>query len=91
MNQTNVLLEQLRNAAHESPRLREQLLQTRFEKDPTAQFCRIACEAGCPITVGELFALGQELSDNQCKSTNGGNPYPYDFFDDTYESFLNSL
>ena len=28
---------------------------------------------------------------NQCKSTNGGNPYPYESFEDPYETFLASL
>ena len=34
---------------------------------------------------------GQEYSDNQCKSTNGGNPRPYDSFDDTLASFLSEV
>jgi hypothetical protein len=41
--------------------------------------------------VGDLFAVGEEYSDNQCKSQNGGNHYPYKGFNDTYETFLASL
>ena len=40
---------------------------------------------------GELLAVGEEYSDNQCKSTNGGNPTPYDSFNDAYEIFLASV
>lgn len=63
----------------------------RVAPEPMEAFCRLAEEAGCPLTVGELWALGLENSDNQCKSTNGGNPSPYESFDDEYENFLASL
>lgn len=91
MNDINKELELLHFDAKKDPLLREKLLATRSADDPMDEFCKIACDAGHHITVGELFAIGQEFSDNQCKSTNGGNPYPYDSFDDTYETFLASL
>lgn len=91
MNKITIELEQLYSDARRDPLLRERLLATRSADDPMDAFCKIACEVGHPITVGDLFAVGQEYSDNQCKSTNGGNPYPYDLFDDTYETFLASL
>ncbi|WPC41244.1 hypothetical protein [Clostridium sp. JS66] len=91
MNDINKELELLHSDAKKDPLLREKLLATRSADDPMDAFCKIACDAGHAITVGELFAIGQEFSDNQCKSTNGGNPYPYDSFDDTYETFLASL
>lgn len=81
----------LYKAAKKDPLLKKRLLETRISNDPMDSFCKIACEVGHPMTVGELFSVGQEYSDNQCKSTNGGNPYPYDFFDDAYEMFLSSL
>lgn len=84
-------LELLYSDAQKDPLLKERLLATRSADDPMDAFCKIACEAGHPISIGDLFAVGQEYSDNQCKSTNGGNPYPYDAFDDTYETFLASL
>jgi hypothetical protein len=37
------------------------------------------------------MAMGQEYSDNQCKSTNGGNPSPYEWLGDEYELFLDSI
>lgn len=91
MNTINTELELLRADAKKDPVLRKRLLETRSADDPMDAFCKIACEVGHPITIGELFAVGQEYSDNQCKSTNGGNPYPYEGFDDTYETFLASL
>lgn len=91
MNNITIELELLYSDAKKDPLLKEKLLASRSEDDPMDAFCKIACDAGHPITVGELFAIGQEYSDNQCKSTNGGNPYPYDSFEDTYETFLASL
>lgn len=91
MNPTSQTLARLRSLAAADPALRSRLLATRREQDPMEAFCRLAEEAGCPLTVGELWALGLENSDNQCKSTNGGNPSPYESFDDEYENFLTSL
>ena len=51
----------------------------------------LAREAGVELYPGELLAVGEEYSDNQCKSTNGGNPTPYDSFNDAYEIFLASV
>lgn len=91
MDRIGFTLQQLLDAALHNPQLRCALLDTQNQKDPMDAFCHIAVQAGYPITVGELFAVGQEYSDNQCKSTNGGNPNPYDGLDDAYESFLASL
>ena len=84
-------LDLLSQAAKADPTLREKFLATRNAPDPMDAFCRLTEEAGYPISVGELFAAGQEYSDNQCKSTNGGNPSPYSSFEDEYEIFLSSL
>lgn len=91
MNKAMIELDRLYSKAKKDPLLKKRLLTTRSAADPMEAFCKIACEVGHPITVGELFAIGQEYSDNQCKSTNGGNPNPYDYFDDAYETFLLSL
>lgn len=84
-------LARLAEAAKDDGELREKLLETRNAKDPTDEFCKIAQKYGFEIYLGDLFAIGQEYSDNQCKSTNGGNPSPYFSFEDTYENFLCSL
>ena len=80
-------LEQLSALAKKSEKLRQRLLETQA----LDSFCRQAREAGVDLSIGELFAVGQEYSDNQCKSTNGGNPTPYDSFNDAYETFLASI
>ncbi len=71
--------------------LKSSLVETACTTDPLYNFCNIAKNAGVDISIGELFALGEEYCDNQCKSTNGGNPSPYDSFNDTYENFIQSL
>ena len=91
MNKTNIELELLYSDTRKDQLLKSRLLATREADDPMDSFCKVASDAGHPITVGELFAIGQEYSDNQCKSTNGGNPRPNDSFEDIYESFLASL
>lgn len=91
MNNAAIELELLYSDAKKDPLLKKRLIETRSAEDPMDAFCKIACDVGHPITVGELFAIGQEYSDNQCKSTNGGNPNPYDSFEDAYETFLTSL
>ncbi len=88
---TFVKLEQLSVLAKKDQTLRQALLETQTSKDPLDAFCCLAQKAGVDLSIGELFAVGQEYSDNQCKSTNGGNPTPYDSFHDAYESFLASL
>lgn len=84
-------LVRLYDEAKADPELRERLLETRGLTEPVFAFCKIAAEAGCDIAPGELMAMGQEYSDNQCKSTNGGNPSPYESLEDEYEIFLDSI
>lgn len=91
MDKTIMELELLYSDAKKDPMLKKRLLATHSADDPMDSFCKVACDVGHPITVGELFAIGQEHSDNQCKSTNGGNFNPYDSFEDAYETFLDSL
>ncbi len=84
-------LDRLTQLAKADEDLRQSLLNTRNEGEPLLSFCRLAQKAGVDLSVGELFAVGMEYSDNQCKSTNGGNPSPYEAFDDAYENFLSSI
>lgn len=79
-------LERLTELAKKDETLRKALLKTRENKEPILSFCALARESGV-----ELLAVGEEYSDNQCKSTNGGNPTPYDSFNDAYEIFLASV
>ncbi len=84
-------LDRLTALARADEKLRQALVATETCKEPLWEFCRLAQEAGVELYPGELFAIGQEYSDNQCKSTNGGNPSPYDAFDDAYENFIFSI
>ena len=84
-------LDKLNTLAKADVNLCRALLETRNAKDPMLSFCQLAQENGVELYLGELFAVGQEYSDNQCKSTNGGNPTPYTAFDDAYENFLAGL
>ena len=86
-------LERLTELAKKDETLCKALLKTRENKEPILSFCALAREAGVELYPGELLAVGEEYSDNQCKSTNGngGNPTPYDSFNDAYEIFLASV
>lgn len=84
-------LARLSALARRDRELRERLLATRTAPDPMGAFCALATEAGCPITVGELFAVGQEYTDNLLKSTNGGATYPIEEWDDAYSQFFAGL
>ena len=84
-------LERLTALAKANEPLRQKLLATQETAEPLLTFCALAQQAGIELSAGELFAIGQEYSDNQCKSTNGGNPSPYDAFDDAYENFIESI
>ena len=88
---TFLKLEKLTALAKEHEHFRQALLATKEAEEPLWDFCKLAQDAGVDLSVGELFAIGQEYSDNQCKSTNGGNPSPYTAFDDAYENFIESI
>lgn len=88
---TFLKLEQLTSLCKQNMRLKNRLIETAKTSDPLYDFCKIANETGIDISIGELFALGEEYCDNQCKSTNGGNPSPYYSFNDAYENFIQSL
>ena len=88
---TFLKLEQLTALCKTNPLLKKSLIETVKTSDPLYNFCTIAQKNGVDLSLGELFALGEEYCDNQCKSTNGGNPSPYYSFNDTYENFIESL
>lgn len=87
----NDILLALRERALHDAALRRALLATREAGDPLDAFCSLATQNGFPLTPGELISDGEEFSCNQTKSTNGGNPMPYDCFDDAYDMFLASI
>ena len=87
----NESLDKLLKMALEDPELKKRLLATRNAADPLDEFCSIACEEGCPITLGEIFTINQTLWDNLLKSTNGGATYPIEEWADAYEMFMSAL
>jgi len=91
MMNTFLKLDKLTSLCKQNKELKNLLIQTSESSDPLYNSCSVANDAGVDISIGELFALGEEYCDNQCKSTNGGNPSPYYSFDDTYENFIQSL
>ena len=84
-------LDRLTALVQQDEALRRRLLATAESEDSLWEFCALAQEAGVELYAGELFAVGEEYCDNQCKSTNGGNPSPYDSFNDAYENFIESI
>ena len=89
----NDTMRALREHALRDNTLRRKLLDTRSAADPLTAFCEIATESGYPLSVDEVISSGEEFACNQMKSTNGGNPMPYDCFgfDDAYEMFMISV
>ena len=67
------------------------LLATREAADPLEALCQTAQANGFSLTIADIISDGEEFSCNQTKSTNGGNPLPYDCFDDAYEMFMVSI
>ena len=87
----NEKLLRLSEMALSDPAIKTRFLQTRQADDPLDAFCALACALGIPLEIGELVAMGEEMSCNQMKSTNGGGVTPYDYFDDAYEQFFMAL
>ena len=87
MNET---LRALRERALRDPQFRQALLRTRESDDPLESLCAFAVAHGYTLTPGDVISDGEEFACNQMKSTNGGNPMPYDCFgfDDAYERFF---
>lgn len=89
----NEILRALRSRALEDPAFRAALLKTRNAADPLLALCEFANSHGYTLSLGDIISDGEEFCCNQMKSTNGGNPMPYDCFgfDDAYEMFFLSI
>lgn len=87
----NDILIALRERALGDEAFRLALLATRNDADPLDALCRFAQAHGFALTMADIISDGEEFSCNQTKSTNGGNPLPYDCFDDAYEMFMISI
>ena len=89
----NDMLDAMRSRARRDEAFRLGLLATRKADDPLSALCAFANENGFPLSLADVIAGGEEFACNQMKSTNGGNPMPYDCFgfDDAYEMFFISI
>ena len=87
----NDILRAMRERALLDPAFRAAILETAHQADPLSALCDLAQKNGFPLTLADIISDGEEFSCNQTKSTNGGNPMPYDCFDDAYDMFILSL
>ncbi len=89
----NDILIAMRERAHADEAFRLGLLETRKSADPLMALCSFAQAQGYALSLGDIISAGEEFCCNQMKSTNGGNPMPYDCFgfDDAYEMFFLSI
>ncbi len=84
-------LNRLLAAAKKDSILKQKLIKTKNEADPMESFCRLCQQLGYNITIGELFALGKDMSDSKLRSVNGGGNFEIDGWDDAYENFFLQL
>lgn len=87
----NEELDRLLKMALADSDLKTKLLATENAKEPMEDFCNIASEYGCNISMGDLLALNETLWNNLLKSTNGGATFPIDEWSDAYEQFISSI
>lgn len=88
MNET---LNKLLIAALHDEKIKKMLLATKYESDPAAAFCQCASKLGYPVTLGELFCMGQDFNDAMLRSVNGGGVEGPNGWDDAYEMFFAAL
>lgn len=88
MNET---LNKLLMAALHDDNIKSALLATKSADDPTAAFCECATRLGYPVTVGELFSMGEEFNATMLRSVNGGGVEGPDGWDDAYDMFFSAL
>lgn len=84
-------LNRLLATAKKDANLKQTLINTKSQADPMEAFCRLCQQLGYNITIGELFALGKDMSDSKLRSVNGGGNFEIDGWDDAYENFFLQL
>lgn len=84
-------LDRLLKAAKSDSTLKAELLSTRQSDNPVEDFCSLCQKKGYDITIGELFAVGQDANDAKLRSVNGGGVNGIDGWDDAYEQFFLTL
>lgn len=84
-------LDRLLSNAQKDADLKAKLIATKSTEDPVSQFCSLCQSLGYNVTIGELFACGQDMNDSKLRSVNGGGVNGIDGWDDTYEQFFLTL
>lgn len=87
----NEQLWKLLQKARADAALRQKIWETRKDKDPALALCLLAEAEGFPVSVGELFAEGEEFCSNLRKSCNGGASEPIEGWQDGYDMFFASM
>ena len=87
----NEVMVRLLDDARHNPALRQALLDTRSAEDPMDAFCTCATENGYPLTVGELFEMGEQMLDDIFCACNGRAEEPIAEWADAYEMFFAGL
>ena len=83
-------LDKLMSMAKADDALRNRLLKTKDSDHAMSEFCEIATEAGCPMTVMDLIEHGESDYAAIKRSSNGGgeNSPLLDGQDDDYTMFI---
>ena len=77
-------LDRLLKDAKNDNNLKAKLIATKSAEDPVAEFCSLCQSLGYDVSIGELFACGQDMNDSKLRSVNGGGVNGIDGWDDTY-------
>lgn len=81
----------LQKRALSDPKLSKRFLDTKNAPDPLDEFCKICCECGYDIKIGDIIAMGDDFCDSMLRSVNGGGVEAPSFFNDAYELFMVAL
>lgn len=84
-------LDRLLKDAKNDNNLKAKRIATKSAEDPVAEFCSLCQSLGYDVSIGELFACGQDMNDSKLRSVNGGGVNGIDGWDDTYEQFFLTL
>lgn len=87
----NEKLYQLLQKAEKDMELRKRIWTTKDANDPALALCELCTAEGFPLTVGELFAEGEEFFCNLFRSCNGSAVQPLDGWDDPYDMFFAAM
>lgn len=87
----NEQLYRLLQKAEQDMELRGRIFATKDAKDPALALCELCTAEGFLLTVGGLFAEGEEFFCNLFRSCNGSAVQPLDGWDDPYDMFFAAM